>query len=89
MHEDVVKILPSECLRPPVGQLGRLIEQHLPGPEADPVNLAPVISDDQGPASVLDPGLGHVDDDADHVGVNPVEVRGQPGPGVVSPDPVH
>ena len=69
VHEDVVKILPGECLRPPVRQLGRLVEQHLPGPEADPVRLALVVSDHQGPAPGLDAGLGHVDDDADHVGV--------------------
>ena len=89
VDEDVVEEIPGEGVRPPVRQLGRLVEQHLPGPEADPVNLALVVTDDQGPAPGLATALGHVDDDADDMGVDPVEVRGQPGPGLVAPDPVH
>ena len=83
VYEEVVVIFPNKRPRSPMDCPGRLVPDHLPRGEDDLV--AP-------PVIVLDverPGLLHlladVEDGGDDVSVEPVHVRGQPGPVGVSP----
>ena len=83
VYEEVVVIFPNKRPRSPVDCPGRLVPDHLARGEDDLV--AP-------PVIVLDverPGLVHlladVEDGGDDVSVEPVHVRGQPGPVGVSP----
>ena len=83
VYEEVVVIFPNKRPRSPMDCPGRLVPDHLARGEDDLV--AP-------PVIVLDverPGLLHlladVEDGGDDVSVEPVHVRGQPGPVGVSP----
>ena len=83
VYEEVVVIFPNKRPRSSMDCTGRLVPDHLPRGEDDLV--AP-------PVIVLDverPGLLHllsdVEDGGDDVSVEPVHVRGQPGPVGVSP----
>ena len=78
MDEQVVKVSPIERLGPTVDQPGRLVPHHLPGPDDHSVVPALVVLDVEWP--VLPHLLGNVQDGGDHVGVESVHVRGQPGP---------
>ena len=82
-YEEVVVIFPNKRARSTMDCPGRLVPDHLPRGEDDLV--AP-------PVIVLDverPGLLHlladVEDGGDDVSVEPVHVRGQPGPVGVPP----
>ena len=51
MNEDVVIVLSSEPLRPPVSELGRLVPDHLTRLQEQSVDIVLVILDEEWPAS--------------------------------------